>query len=249
VRPIHAHGREARHVADNGASARPDDAAAAAISAPADTEDSPRPGPAEGLRVMIQAFSRVEARPRFPMYVRQVRHFMRAFDEAFDERRYGFAGILDALRFGQREGLFRLDRDRQGGVRVHPGAQYQQLTQMPEASPLPDASALDSRPQDAPPPSEAEVGVVQDTVPAQAESPAAPEPPAVEAEAIAPAQAAEAPAPTEAVAAAEPEAAPRTPARKRAPARTRAAARAKKAASPAGGATKKKSVRPRAKKG
>ena len=37
----------------------------------------------------------------------------------------GFSGLVDALRYGQREGLFRLDRDRQGVVRVFPGVKYQ----------------------------------------------------------------------------------------------------------------------------
>ena len=46
---------------------------------------------------------------------------LRAGDEGFDERKYGFAGLVEALRFGQREGLFRLDRDRQGVLRVYPG--------------------------------------------------------------------------------------------------------------------------------
>lgn len=255
-RPIPAHGRERlqAHLADNGASDSGEHAAdtpmpKAVGPALAGAEGTLRPGPAEGLRVMIQAFSRVEAKPRFPMYVRQVRHFMKTFDEGFDERRYGFAGILDALRFGQREGLFRLDRDRQGGVRVHPGAQYQQLTQASGASPLPDTSVPDSLPQDATPPPEAEVGAAQDTVPAQAGLPASPEPPPAEADAGQPAQTAETPAPTEDVPPAKPAPAPRAPARKRAAPRARTAARTKKAATPAGGANKKKPAHPRAKKG
>jgi len=87
-----------------------------------------RLGPVDGYKVMLQAFAREGANPRFPMYVRQFKPFVKALDESFDERKYGFAGIVDALRFGQREGLFRLERDRQGVVRVHPGAQYLKLT-------------------------------------------------------------------------------------------------------------------------
>ncbi len=242
------------HLADNGASERVENGAevplpARAGAAAAGTEDVPRPGPADGLRVMIQAFSRTEAKPRFPMYVRQVRHFMKAFDEGFDERRYGFAGMLDALRFGQREGLFRLERDRQGGVRVHPGAQFQQLTQASEAVSPPDAAALEERPQVAPPSPEPEVGGVQDAVLPAAEPPAAPEPAAAEAEATPLAQEAETPTTSEGMPAAEPEPAPtpRTTARKRGATGARATPRAKKAATPAS-AAKKKPARPRAKK-
>ncbi len=254
ARPARTHGRDARneHPLDNGATERPVDAAGAPEATPAEAgatgaEDSLRPGPAEGLRVMIHAFSRVEAKPRFPMYVRQIRHFIRGFDESFDERRYGFAGILDALRFAQREGLFRLDRDRQGGVRVHPGAQYEQLIQAPEAAPPPGAPAAGEHPSDAPPPAEREIGAAQGTLPAEAQPPAASEPPAVEAEATPSPQDAEGPGPTDEVPAAEPEPAPRTPARKRAAAGTRTATRPKKAAASAG-AAKKKPARPRAKK-
>jgi hypothetical protein len=53
-----------------------------------------------------------------------VKQFVRQVDDSFDERKFGFTGMVDALRYGQREGLFRLDRDRQGVVRVYPGLRY-----------------------------------------------------------------------------------------------------------------------------
>jgi hypothetical protein len=53
-----------------------------------------------------------------------VKQFVRQVDDSFDERKYGFSGMIDVLRFGQREGLFRLDRDRQGVVRVYPGLRF-----------------------------------------------------------------------------------------------------------------------------
>jgi len=253
-RPVRAHGRDARHEhpADNRASERGEGAAGVPMPAPpgaaaAGAEDTVRPGPADGLRVMIQAFSRSGVTPRFPMYVRQFKQFMKTFDATFEERRYGFAGILDALRFGQREGLFRLERDRQGGVRVHSGAQYQQLTQAYEAAPVPDASAPGERPQDFPPSREAEAGAAQDARLAPGQPAATPEPRPVEADAIPPAQDAEAEPTNEDAPAAAPVPAPRATARKRAVTGTRAAARTKKAAAPAGEA-KKKAARARAKK-
>ena len=45
-------------------------------------------------------------------------------DETFDERKFGFAGIVEFLRACQKEGLLRLDRDRQGVLRVFPGPQF-----------------------------------------------------------------------------------------------------------------------------
>ena len=88
----------------------------------------PRLGPVEGFRVLQAAFTRPGVNPRWPMYVRQVKQFVRQYDEGFDERKYGFTGLVDALRYGQREGLFRLDRDRQGVVRVYAGLRYPKLT-------------------------------------------------------------------------------------------------------------------------
>jgi hypothetical protein len=70
---------------------------------------------------MERVFLRPGAVTRWPLYLRQAKAVLRAGDEGFDERKYGFAGLVEALRFGQREGLFRLDRDRQGVLRVYPG--------------------------------------------------------------------------------------------------------------------------------
>ena len=51
---------------------------------------------------------------------------MRAADGGFDERRYGFAGLIDLLRACQRESLVRLERDRRGGLLVFKGPVLQQ---------------------------------------------------------------------------------------------------------------------------
>jgi uncharacterized LabA/DUF88 family protein len=76
---------------------------------------------ADGYKAMERVFLRPGAVTRWPLYLRQAKAVLRAGDEGFDERKYGFAGLVEALRFGQREGLFRLDRDRQGVLRVYPG--------------------------------------------------------------------------------------------------------------------------------
>ena len=117
-RSFHVELREAGEAAATTAAPTPPPAA------PQDGEGPPRLGPVEGFRVLRAAFTRPGMTPRFPMYVRQVKQFIRQVDENFDERKYGFSGMVDALRYGQREGLFRLDRDRQGVVRVYPGLSY-----------------------------------------------------------------------------------------------------------------------------
>jgi hypothetical protein len=85
------------------------------------------------------------------MYVRNVKQLLRAHrsdgpvgtngDEAtgvsvgssgFDERQYGFGGLMDLLRACQKEGLLRVERDRRGGLRVFPGPALQR-TELPQA--------------------------------------------------------------------------------------------------------------------
>ena len=73
---------------------------------------------AEGVRVAGQHMaSAVNA--RWPMYLRNVKQILRA--AAYDERRYGFGGLLELLKACQREGLVRVERDRRGGLRVFQG--------------------------------------------------------------------------------------------------------------------------------
>ena len=67
-------------------------------------------------------FGRAAQPPRWPMYVRQWKQFVRAVDGTFDERKWGVTTIMEFLRVLQREGLVRLERDRRGQIRVFPGA-------------------------------------------------------------------------------------------------------------------------------
>ena len=62
---------------------------------------------------------------RWPMYLRNVKQLLRAADGAFDERRYGFSGLVELVRACQKDGLVRLERDRRGGLRVFPGPALQ----------------------------------------------------------------------------------------------------------------------------
>jgi uncharacterized LabA/DUF88 family protein len=96
---------------------------AAASSGDGDAGEALRQLQLDGYRVIQDAFARASV-PRFPLYLRQVKQIIRTADRTFDERRYAFAGLLDALKFCQREGLVRVDRDRQGVVRIWPGPGY-----------------------------------------------------------------------------------------------------------------------------
>ena len=76
----------------------------------------------EGIQAMRLAVTGAAPPPRWPMYARQARQFLRGAIEGFDERRYGFASVTDLLRAAGKEGVLRVERDRQGAVRVFPGA-------------------------------------------------------------------------------------------------------------------------------
>ena len=62
---------------------------------------------------------------RWPMYLRNVKQILRQSEGGFDERRYGFGGLMDLLKGCQREGFVRVERDRRGGLRVFQGSALQ----------------------------------------------------------------------------------------------------------------------------
>jgi hypothetical protein len=62
---------------------------------------------------------------RWPMYLRNVKQILRQADGGFDERRYGFGGLMDLLKALQRESYVRIERDRRGGLRVFQGQALQ----------------------------------------------------------------------------------------------------------------------------
>jgi uncharacterized LabA/DUF88 family protein len=76
---------------------------------------------ADGIREIRRLFQSAQRPPRWPMYIRQLKQYLRAVDAAFDERKYGFENLGDLMRACQRDGLLRIERDRQGGMRIFPG--------------------------------------------------------------------------------------------------------------------------------
>jgi hypothetical protein len=130
---------------------------------PRDTDAPPVIG---GIGDVRRIFSR--SRPqRFPMYIRNVKQLLRQTEPGFDERRYGFANLVDLLRAAQREGIVRLERDRQGALRVFQGPQW---APSPEAAvaagaelevhgaaPIEETVAVSEQPAGEPPVIEAEV--------------------------------------------------------------------------------------------
>jgi uncharacterized LabA/DUF88 family protein len=105
-----------------------------AATQPAATEVVSTGDNAEGVRVAGEIL-RHASTARWPMYLRNVKQILRGHAAegnagqgtagGFDERRYGFGGLMDLLRACQRDGFIRLERDRRGGLRVFQGPALQ----------------------------------------------------------------------------------------------------------------------------
>jgi uncharacterized LabA/DUF88 family protein len=106
----------ARHAPSRRAEAPPE---ADMDAQPAPPGTAPRS--ADGIREVRRLFQTAQNPPRWPMYIRQAKQFLRNVDASFDERKFGFGSLIDLLRACQRDGLFRLERDRQGVIRIFPG--------------------------------------------------------------------------------------------------------------------------------
>jgi uncharacterized LabA/DUF88 family protein len=78
----------------------------------------------EGVRAFFEVFQNARSTPHWPMYLRNVKNFIKNVSPSFDERKYGFVNFLEAVRACGRAGLFRLERNRQGILRIFAGPQY-----------------------------------------------------------------------------------------------------------------------------
>jgi len=163
-----------------------DDGGGAAAAAPAERSDDGRaegqaaaqaPQPAEPRATESAEAGVSRARQilaaatnaRWPMYLRNVKQILRQANGGFDERRYGFGGLMDLLKALQREGLVRIERDRRGGLRVfqgpsmQPGVYTRPITGLPSEEPteIVEGEAIETQPGEA----------VQTSEPAETELP------------------------------------------------------------------------------
>ncbi|HWW83604.1 MAG TPA: NYN domain-containing protein [Vicinamibacterales bacterium] len=118
--------------------------AAAPVAPAADQPDQPfRPteSTADGVQRVARVLSAATT-ARWPMYLRNVKQILRAADGSFDERRYGFGGLIDLLRACQREGFVRMERDRRGGLRVFQGPALRQAAATEATEPMAMAPQL-----------------------------------------------------------------------------------------------------------
>ncbi len=97
------------------------------LDAPGNGRPSQSPAPAvtgtaaDGVRELRRVLLSGQVR-RWPLYLRNVKQIIRQTSPSFDERAYGFANLVDLLRAAHKDGLVRVDRDRQGVIRVFQGS-------------------------------------------------------------------------------------------------------------------------------
>jgi hypothetical protein len=116
---------------ENGAAAEPAPPAISSPDAPVVTATTSAPMPVVALdparlsemtEQVRQVFLRAAQPPRWPMYIRQLKQYLRANDKSLEEQTAGQGALLDLMRACQREGILRLERDRRGQMRVFPGS-------------------------------------------------------------------------------------------------------------------------------
>jgi uncharacterized LabA/DUF88 family protein len=149
--------------------------AAAIRPGPAQTAAAMRPPvtgtPPDAVRELRTILASAQIR-RWPLYLRNVKQLIREVNPSFDERAYGLGNLVDLLRAAHKEGLVRVDRDRQGVIRVFQGAAQATLVSAPPAAVEPQLEPE----QIAPPPvdTESSAEIPDDNIGNVAEPAAAP---------------------------------------------------------------------------
>ena len=87
----------------------------------------------ELCRALQDVFRIATVTPHWPMYLRNLKQYIKNASPSFDERRFGFVNFLEAVRAGQRGGVFRLERNRQGILRIFAGNQFPQMDRVSQA--------------------------------------------------------------------------------------------------------------------
>ena len=103
-------------------------------------DNSEPPRVAEAVQVVRSVFERTETTPKWPMYLRNVKQLMKSVEPNFDEKEYGFSSLLDVVRQCQRAGVFRLERNRQGVLRIFQGDELTKPAAVAPSTETPDVS-------------------------------------------------------------------------------------------------------------
>jgi hypothetical protein len=107
------------------------------IAAPIEQPSTPVQA-SEAIRVLQELLRESQSKAHWPMYLRTFKQFLRSLQPPFDERQFGLSSTYDLVRQAHRDGLLRVERNRQGILRIFPVERVPQAAQeqQPE-EPLP----------------------------------------------------------------------------------------------------------------
>jgi hypothetical protein len=76
------------------------------------------------------------------MYLRTFKQFLRSLQPQFDERQFGFSSTYELARQAHRDGLLRVERNRQGILRIYPAERFPRIApEQPIEEPAPIEAA------------------------------------------------------------------------------------------------------------
>jgi uncharacterized LabA/DUF88 family protein len=78
----------------------------------------------EAIKILQELLQESKAKPHWPMYLRSFKQFLRSLQPPFDERQFGISSTYDLVRQAHRDGLLRVERNRQGILRIFPAERF-----------------------------------------------------------------------------------------------------------------------------
>jgi uncharacterized LabA/DUF88 family protein len=151
----------------------PAPAAEPVAESPIPSEQPPTAAPqgSDAIKALEELLKDSRIRPHWPMYLRTFKQYLRSLQPPFDERQYGLASTYDLVRQASRDGLLRIERNRQGILRIFPSERFPRT---PQEQPVEELMPVENAE------SELEVSSSQSTIPPQEIKPVVEaEPPAV----------------------------------------------------------------------
>ena len=97
------------------------------VSGDTDTPVPAQAQAADASAALEELFRNSASKPHWPLYLRTFKQFLRSQQPPFDERQYGISSTYDLARQAQRDGLFHIERNRQGILRIFPGERFPKL--------------------------------------------------------------------------------------------------------------------------
>lgn len=79
---------------------------------------------AEAVKALEGLLRESKVKPHWPMYLRTFKQFLRSLQPPFDERQFGVSSTYELARQAQRDGLLRVERNRQGILRIYPADRF-----------------------------------------------------------------------------------------------------------------------------